>query len=229
MCQKGGSDWTNIVSNDLAHWFTLPDALDGQPNSTWDGGVCDGTVSFPNLGKAPYDGTAPVMLYGPDCGGPLPPLPPPPANRSVGVASGDYPRAAVALPLHVDDPYLRNWTRPNGDPVTFDGVPCSFPGRVWRSDRPSSNNASAAAAVFNMLCAWDGRTPWSRFSTSDPSLLTGWKLQDKKFATGITLGTRFIAGIYNDKNTSQKRGTIYQDRPWTAIGVPNRVIRAYSF
>ena len=62
MCQKGGSDWTNIVSNDLAHWFTLPDALDGQPNSTWDGGVCDGTVSFPNLGKAPYDGTAPVML-----------------------------------------------------------------------------------------------------------------------------------------------------------------------
>eukprot|EP01052_Picozoa_sp_SAG31_P041570 SAG31_NODE_6338_length_2057_cov_24.509704_2_plen_338_part_01 len=45
MCQKGGSDWTHSVSSDLLHWWTLPDALDGEhvgPNSTWNHETCDG-------------------------------------------------------------------------------------------------------------------------------------------------------------------------------------------
>eukprot|EP01052_Picozoa_sp_SAG31_P047607 SAG31_NODE_9599_length_1252_cov_11.466321_1_plen_282_part_01 len=34
-----------------------------------------------------------------------------------------------------------------------------------------------------MLCGWESRQPWARYTTKDPSLLTGWKLADKNFAT----------------------------------------------
>ena len=167
------------ISNDLTHWYTLPDALDGEPNSTWDQDTCDGTVSFPDLGNAPYDGTAPIMLYGPDCGGALPPLPPAAGGADVGASSGDYPRIAIALPaLGATSPLLVNWT--NRSEVSFEGVPCSFPGRVWRSK---------VGPYFNMLCAWDGRVPWSRYTTTDPTLLTGWKLADKAFATDASGAT----------------------------------------
>ena len=91
------------MSADLAHWYTLPDALPSQPG--W--GTCDGTVSFPDLGEAPFDGSTPVITYGPNCGGALPPLPPPPAalGSRAGAGSGDYPRFAVSRPQRVDDPY----------------------------------------------------------------------------------------------------------------------------
>ena len=175
MAQTGGSNWSHVVTNDLAHWWTLPDALDGQPNSTWDGATCDGTVSFPDLGRPPYDGATPVLLYGPDCGGRLPPLPPAPPPL------GDYPRVAVALPAQGgSDPYLVDWVRPRGNPVVFDGVPCSFPGRVWKSE---------VGEYWNMLCAWDGRAPWARYTTHDPTLLAGWALADVDFATDASGGT----------------------------------------
>ena len=43
----------------------LADALGrGPKNSTWDNqGACDGTVSFPDLGRAPFDGTTPIIMY----------------------------------------------------------------------------------------------------------------------------------------------------------------------
>ena len=129
MCQEGGGSWTHTVSADLAHWFTLPNALPSQPG--WD--TCDGTVSFPDLGQAPYNGSTPIIMYGPNCGGTLPPLPPPQVGlrgqARAGTSSGDYPRIAVSRPQRADDPYLRNWTEPHAL-VTFDGVACSFPGRV---------------------------------------------------------------------------------------------------
>ena len=170
MCQKGGSDWTHSVSNDLVHWWTLPDALDPEPHSPWDGSICDGTVSFPDLGHNPFNGSTPIMLYGPDCGQPLPPIPPrsilpSKSSPSPGVASGDYPRVAIALPATgATDPYLTQWVRPKGNPIAFNGTPCSFPGRVWKSSNGD---------YWNMLCAWDGRRPWARYTTKDPTLLTG--------------------------------------------------------
>jgi len=170
MAQHGGGNWSHHVSNDLVRWWSLPDALDGNASSSWDQDTCDGVVSLPNLGRAPYNGSTPVMLYGPDCGKKLPPAPSP--GGSVG--NGDYPSVAVALPAHGGaDVHLTKWTA-SSNPVSFDGVPCSFPGRVWKS---------AVGARWNMLCAWDGRGPWSLFSTTDATLLTGWKLADKAFAT----------------------------------------------
>lgn len=179
MAQKGGGNWTHCISNDLSHWYTLPDALDGEPNSTWDQDTCDGTVSFPDLGHSPYNGTAPIMLYGPDCGGALPPLPPAGTDVGASSGSGDYPRIAVALPaLGATSPLLVDWT--NRSEVSFDGVPCSFPGRVFKSEK---------GPYFNMLCAWAGRAPWARYTTTDPTLLTGWKLADKAFATDASGAT----------------------------------------
>jgi hypothetical protein len=170
MAQHGGGNWSHQVSNDLVRWWSLPDALDGNASSSWDQDTCDGVVSFPDLGRAPYNGSTPVMLYGPDCGKKLPPTPPPGGN----VGSGDYPSVAVALPAHDGtDVHLTKWEA-SSNPVSFDGVPCSFPGRVWKS---------VVGARWNMLCALDGRGPWSLFSTTDATLLTGWKLADKAFAT----------------------------------------------
>ena len=171
MAQHGGGNWTHAVSNDLVRWWSLPDALDGNASSSWDQGTCDGVVSFPDLRRAPYNGSTPVLLYGPDCGKKLPPVPPP---QQRGLGSGDYPSVAVALPAQGgEDAYLARWTA-SANPVSFDGVPCSFPGRVWRSE---------VGPRWKMLCAWDGRGPWSLFGTEDATLQTGWGLEDKAFAT----------------------------------------------
>ena len=61
--QAGGGNWTHAISSDLIHWFHIADALGRGPHSsTWDNqGACDGTVSFPDLGKAPFDGSTPIM------------------------------------------------------------------------------------------------------------------------------------------------------------------------
>ena len=124
-------------------WFHIADALGrGPKSSTWDDqGACDGTVSFPDLGKPPFDGSTPIIMYGPDCGKPLPKPPPPPPGNSALVESvdpemktTDTPRVEIALPADVaSDPYLTNWLKTQPGPVTFDGTPCSFPGRVWKS------------------------------------------------------------------------------------------------
>eukprot|EP01052_Picozoa_sp_SAG31_P049328 SAG31_NODE_10747_length_1103_cov_0.955179_1_plen_229_part_01 len=60
MNQAGGGDWTNAVSADLVHWYHLNHALDASTTGPlarekW-GGPCDGTLSFPDLGRDPYNG-----------------------------------------------------------------------------------------------------------------------------------------------------------------------------
>lgn len=115
-----GWRWAHKVSADLVHWYPIADALapNMTGNTTWDDkGACDGTLSFPDLGTAPFDGTVPVILYGPDCG----------VNVSV----------ELAVPADPDDPFLTNWVNKGGGlagHVTFEGIECQFPGRVWKSE-----------------------------------------------------------------------------------------------
>ena len=84
MNQAGGGTWSHAVSHDGARWAHVQDALVAGPhNSSWDhSGPCDGTVSFPDLGVAPYNGSTPIILYGPDCAEGLKPPPPAAAPSS---------------------------------------------------------------------------------------------------------------------------------------------------
>ena len=98
---------------------------------------------------------------------------------------GTAPRVEVALPganfvpgAVAADPYLTDWIKTQPGPVKFIGTPCSFPGRVWKSK---------VGNYWNMLCALDGKSPWARFTSSDPSLMT-WKLADKSFTQGKDAG-----------------------------------------
>jgi hypothetical protein len=109
MMQAGGGNWTHGVSTTAAgSWFTQIDALNRATNASlpWDShqGPCDGSTSFPDLGKAPYDGSTPVIMYGPDCNQKLNP-------KLVGSGLGDAPRVEVALPLDPSDPMLRDWVK----------------------------------------------------------------------------------------------------------------------
>lgn len=182
---------------------------------SWDRDTCDGTVSFPDLGRAPYNGSTPVMMYGPDCGDPLPPElpakpPPPPPHNNVG----DFPRVAVALPAtNGADPYLTDWRRPAGDPVTFDGVPCSFPGRVWKSTQ---------GPYWNMLCAYGGRTPWARYTTTDPSLLR-WRVADPDFAVDPS---RNCSAAGSCSTPDVGAGALFHPIPNAAPGGPTHMINA---
>jgi hypothetical protein len=82
MLQAGGGNWTHGVAASAAGpWFAEIDALTRATSASlpWDShqGPCDGAASFPDLGRAPYDGSTPVIMYGPDCGHGLNPPPPP--------------------------------------------------------------------------------------------------------------------------------------------------------
>jgi hypothetical protein len=59
---QGCGNWTHSVSNDLVRWWHIRDALgSGGPGINFpDNGPCDGSLSFPDLGSAPYNGSAPV-------------------------------------------------------------------------------------------------------------------------------------------------------------------------
>lgn len=187
MLKAGGGNWTHAISADGVHWYHIADALGrGPSNSTWDNqGACDGTVSFPDLGKAPFDGSTPIIMYGPDCGKPIPK---PPSSAAGGVAGragvGDAPRVEIALPADVaTDPFLTNWVKTQPGPVTFEGTPCSFPGRVWKSK---------VGDYWNMLCAIQTSCThhgcvWARYTSSDPKLMT-WKMADTSFTQGKDTG-----------------------------------------
>jgi hypothetical protein len=168
MMQAGGGNWTHGISNDLVTWYTpqhflfanycaLPTPV--SPKVHHDGrdrpchfqghsvglspqGPCDGTVSFPNLDKPPYNGSTPVILYGPDCNEKLKP--------GVGTGVGDAPRVELALPRGPADSTLRDWVKQLPGPVVFDGTPCSFLGRVWKSE---------VGDYWNTVCALDGIKP----------------------------------------------------------------------
>eukprot|EP01052_Picozoa_sp_SAG31_P052145 SAG31_NODE_12733_length_920_cov_2.294762_1_plen_300_part_10 len=116
--------------------------------------------------------------YGPDCGKPIPDGMSGSSGR-LGARVGDAPRVEIALPADVgSDAYLTNWVKTQPGPVTFDGTPCSFPGRVWKSKKGS---------YWNMLCALNGATPWARFTSPDPSLMN-WTMADKSFTQGVDKG-----------------------------------------
>jgi len=155
MCQEGGGNFTHAVSNDLVHWYHLKNALSPEPNTTWNyKGACDGTVSFPKGGP----GEGPVVLFGADCAIPL--------EKGLG----DAPRVGQARPADVTDPYMVEWVFGPRN-ASFEGFPCSFPGKVWRSE---------VGPYWNMVCALNGVTPWARYTSTDPDLLH-WTLADPSF------------------------------------------------
>ena len=124
--------WTHAVAEDMVHFRHLKPALISTASSSWDDkmGPCDGTVSFPDLGHGPFNGSTPLIVYGPDCnqasaGGRL--------HAGSGSGSGDVPRMEPATPADPADPLLRDWVKTAGGPIAFEGTPCSFPGRVWKS------------------------------------------------------------------------------------------------
>ena len=210
MNQAGGGDWTNAVSSDLVHWFHLQHALDPTPQSkawphNW-GGPCDGSLSFPDLGVTPYNGSTPVILYGPDCrctraraatshcGRALPVDAR--GNPLYAPDTGDAARIEVARPADPSDPYLRVWTKANPAPVSFEGLPCSFPGRIWRSQ----NLDKSGHPYWNMVCACNGTFPWALYTSSDPNLMS-WRP-----AAGPG-GSSFVRGIpESDSNVSRCNG-----------------------
>lgn len=181
MMQAGGGIWTHSVSNDLTRWYHLIDALgSGGPNITFpDKGPCDGSLSFPDLGAPPYNGSTPVIIYDADCGAPLPKNETPPSGPfSRHHVPGDVARLEVARPHDPTDPYLTRWEKTVPGPVSFDGLPCAFPSRVWKSE---------IGDYWNMLCDVDGEQPWARYTSDSPSLMR-WKLADRQFTRPIPIG-----------------------------------------
>ena len=153
--------WTHAVSNDLVRWFHVKDALGRGPStSTWDhDGPCDGTLSLTD-----GNGSGPLIMFGPDCADRL--------KKPRTSMLGDYPRIAVARAVDPSSPYLLDWQKdPSGEPVSFDGPPCSFPGRVWRSE---------VGDCFNMLCSFGQGKSWARYTSNSPDLLS-WKVAEREF------------------------------------------------
>ena len=146
------------------HWQHIEAALGG-------GHECDGTVSFPDLGYGPYNGSTPIIMYDPQCGS---------ARNSL---ANDFPHLEPAMPADSEDPYLRQWIKTRR--ATFNGVPCSFPGGVWKS---------AVGNNWNMICAYNGDRPWARYTTSDPCLLDNWTVAAKSFTQGVGAAARCHSG-----------------------------------
>jgi hypothetical protein len=161
--------WTHAVSNDLVHWYHVKDALGrGPSNSSWDhDGPCDGTLSLTD-----GNGSGPFIMYGPDCADRMPKKPTNTTVKGVkDVKLGDYPRIAVARLLNPSSPYMLDWRKDSANPIAFEGPPCSFPGRVWRSE---------VGDYFNMLCSYAQGKSWARYVSSSPSLHK-WKLAAEQF------------------------------------------------
>eukprot|EP00041_Stephanoeca_diplocostata_P017920 m.370352 g.370352 ORF g.370352 m.370352 type:complete len:629 (+) comp20858_c0_seq34:199-2085(+) len=204
MCQAGGGNWTHAVSNDLVRWFRVQDALGrGDKDSTWDRfGPCDGTASFPGASQ----GEAPIIMYGPDCadGTGFPPIS---AHRL-----GDYPRAAIARPADPSSPYLLQWIKGPSN-ATFNGEPCSFPGKVWKS---------SVGDRFNMLCSphWTGNwgSVWARYESTDPNLLT-WTLADANISN-------FMPSQHNNTPIDAASGAMFNEIPNAPPGGPTHMVNA---
>ena len=158
----------------VVRWYLIEDALDSGPKDIGfpDINPCDGSLSFPDLGSAPYNGSTPVIIYDAACGVPLGPKEA--EGQRLGVGD-DVDRLEVARPSDPDDPYLRKWTKTLPGPIKFDGAPCAFPSRVWKSASPASSTP-----IWSMLCNIHGGEPWARFSSTTPTLME-WKLADKAF------------------------------------------------
>eukprot|EP01043_Picozoa_sp_COSAG02_P071543 COSAG02_NODE_13114_length_1444_cov_2.493680_1_plen_151_part_00 len=117
------------MSVDMVHWYHLADAIGKGPvNSAWDGSACDGTVSFPDLGRDPFNGSAPVILYGPACGKPVAGVVDAGLRSRSRTGVGDAPRVEVVLPQDTNDPYLTTWEKAQPGPVVFEGTHAAFQG-----------------------------------------------------------------------------------------------------
>jgi hypothetical protein len=121
----------------------VADALSPNPTDYEHGADCDGTVSFPpELG--------PVMLFGPGCGYH--------PKSEVKLGLEDSAVVGVAWPEDAADPQLLKWKKDTANPVVFaDGSPpCSFAGRVWRSNTtagPSATSSNASGGHWNLVCS----------------------------------------------------------------------------
>jgi hypothetical protein len=219
MNQAGGGDWTNAVSADLVHWYHLNHALDPSTRGPlarekW-GGPCDGTLSFPNLGRDPYNGSTPVILYGPNCrctrgrGCNINGTAAQPAAQGLGaVQPMDAARIEVALPADPDDVYLSKWVKNQTGSVRWEGsTPCSFPGRVWKSRKGN---------YWNQVCAFNGSSPWARFVSTDPTLMH-WKLAASPFVVGIPANATTCYG-----------SSMFHRIPGAEAGGPTHMISANS-
>ena len=138
----GPHAWAHVVSQNLAHWRRLRDALVPTAGSAVDGvdGDCDGTLSFPA-------GLGPTILFGADCAVPVG------GHGRLGASVGDAPRVAVARPTNASDPLLEDWAMDSADnPIVFaeGSPPCSFPGRVWRGNDDGR---------YNLVCCIVSRSP----------------------------------------------------------------------
>eukprot|EP01052_Picozoa_sp_SAG31_P020074 SAG31_NODE_1492_length_8126_cov_5.005731_4_plen_760_part_00 len=208
MMQEGGGIWSHMVSNDLVRWYHIQDALPSGVNMSFpDHGPCDGTMSYPDLGESPYNGSVPVIVYDAACGTPLPKnMTPPSGPFSKHKIIGDVARLEVARPHDPSDPYLSAWHKTQPGPIVFKSLPCAFPSRVWRA---------ANRSYWNMLCDIDGMQPWARYISRDASLMT-WELADRQFTRPIAVGG------YDYTNT----GIMFELIPNSAPGGPTHMVRS---
>ena len=174
------ASWGHVVSEDLAHFQRVDNALDPDFNSTYDfhDGDCDGTVSF-----VPADAVngGVVMTFGPDCArgvittdthhNPHDRSAPPRLREH----EGDAPRVGIARLVDPSDRELSRWSKDRDNPIAFasGSPPCAFSGKVWRH----GNNWSMICAVNSLGNAW------GRYTTADSSLHGPWQLVDSSFAT----------------------------------------------
>ena len=151
-------------------------------------GNCAGTVSGnASVALVRCDASNRRRWLFPKSGRLTPPAPPRSATAATSTASsvraragsGDDPaRMEVARPADASDPYLRHWNKTMPGPVSFAGVPCSFPSRIWASDQGD---------YWNVLCDIDGRSPWARYVSTTPSFMN-WTLADRVFTRPVGLG-----------------------------------------
>ena len=205
MNQRGaGSGWNHATSTDGAHWKHRPDAINLHSAGYRLGGACDGTLSFPDLGRQPYNGSIPIILYGPSCNSNFSSIQ---GRGSLGAGVGDYPHFTAAFPANPTDPFFVDQFTPNTAMVTFNStMRCSFPGRVWKS---------AKGEYWNMVCVPNnGPAPhtengvnYARYTTTDSTLMSGWTLADLNFVRGLPPGGHPCSGTQWSKkyNTSDLR------------------------
>lgn len=120
--------WAHVVSDDLAPPAECARADGWQRSRRFRRRL----LSFPV-------GIGPVILFGADCAVPVGQL-----------QLGDAPRVAVARPANISDRFLADWAMDSTNPLVFgsDAPPCSFPGRVWRSNDRH----------YNMICCINSQT-----------------------------------------------------------------------
>ena len=148
----------------------------GSDHTKWgphDIGPCDGTVSFPEGQPGP------IIMYMPDCDDPLDPRHPKKGD--------DTPRIAISRPADPDSPLLLDWLTDKSDILVFDGPPCSFPGRVWKSE---------VGNYYNMVCAYEGGTVWARYTSSDPALLH-WRVAARQFTAPRAVGNGLSGPLFH--------------------------------